>query len=109
MEEAKALICWEAIKDHLRNEEHTRSSPEGGPISPLDSLTNEQLTHVKEKYDKFTPFIRTIFIVMTFLALVWDVMLLVCTLYYFAIFLNINYEFIYNLFLGNYYLFSYNS
>lgn len=82
MEEAKALICWEAIKDHVRNEEHSRSSAEGGPISPLDSLTNEQLIHVKEKYEKYTPFIRTIFIVMTFLALVWDVMLLVRALYW---------------------------
>lgn len=78
MEEAKALVCWETIKDHVRNEEHSRNTTEaGGLSSPLESLTPEQLNFVKEKYDKYTLYIRVAFIGMTFLALIWDVMLLV--------------------------------
>lgn len=79
MEEAKALVCWEAIKDHLRNEEHNRNSEETRLTStPLESLTFEQLSYLRETYDKFTPYIRILFIAMTGLALLWDVMLMVC-------------------------------
>lgn len=77
MEEAKALVCWEAIKDHLRNEEHNRSSEENGTATPLDSLSIEQLSVLREKYEKFTPYIRIAFVAMTLLALLWDVMLMV--------------------------------
>ena len=77
MEEAKALVCWEAIKDHLRNEEHNRSSEESGSSTPLDSLNDEQLLFVREKYDKFTPYIRISFVAMAMLAVLWDVMLMV--------------------------------
>lgn len=88
MEEAKALIFWEAImKDHLMNEESRRNCADGDPpASPLHSLTNEQLTRVKETYEKYTPFIQAIFIAMTFLALVWDVMLLVRIISFFIYF-----------------------
>lgn len=77
MEEAKALISWEAIKDHLRNEDHNRSNEENVSATPLDSLSAEQLLYVREKYEKFTPYIRTSFVLMTMLAVIWDVMLMV--------------------------------
>lgn len=80
MEEAKALVCWEAIKDHLRNEEHNRNREENGSATPLDSLSDEQLSVLREKYEKFTPYIRITFVAMTLLALLWDVMLMVCFL-----------------------------
>lgn len=67
MEEAKALVNWDAIKDHIRNEEHGRSTEDKMGSSPLDSLSQEQLFHVKEKYEKLTPYIRTTFIGMTLL------------------------------------------
>nr|CAG4647142.1 EOG090X07YX [Megafenestra aurita]SVE92453.1 EOG090X07YX [Megafenestra aurita] len=82
MEEAKALVCWEAIKDHLRNEEHNRCSEESGSITPLDSLSSEQLSLVREKYEKFTPYIRLAFVSMTLLALLWDVMLMATIIYF---------------------------
>jgi hypothetical protein len=77
MEEAKALISWEAIKDHLRNEDHNRSNEENVSATPLDSLSAEQLLYVREKYEKFTPYIRISFVLMTMLAVIWDVMLMV--------------------------------
>lgn len=79
MEEAKALIGWEAIKDHLRNEEHNRMAADAGVQTPLDSLSTEQLSMLKEKYEKFTPYIRIAFIFMTMLTIIWDVMLVVST------------------------------
>lgn len=77
MEEARALMGWEAIKDHLRNEEHNRTAVDVGVQTPLDSLSTEQLSVLKEKYEKFTPFIRVAFICMTVLTIIWDVMLVV--------------------------------
>nr|CAG4647991.1 EOG090X07YX [Moina brachiata]SVE93071.1 EOG090X07YX [Moina brachiata] len=82
MEEAKALIGWEGIKDHLRNEEHNRTAIDAGVQTPLDSLTNEQLTILKEKYEKYTPYIRLSFISMTLLTIIWDVMLVATVLYF---------------------------
>nr|SVE75188.1 EOG090X07YX [Daphnia dolichocephala] len=82
MEEAKALISWEAIKDHLRNEDHNRSSEERGSATPLDCLTAEQLLRVRENYEKFTPYIRISFIGMTMLAVLWDVMLMATIIYF---------------------------
>lgn len=77
MEEAKALVSWEAIKDHLRNEDHNRCSEESGSATPLDCLTSEQLLVVRNQYEKFTPYIRLSFIAMAMLAVLWDVMLMV--------------------------------
>lgn len=77
MEEAKALVSWEAIKDHLRNEDHNRNNEENVSATPLDSLSAEQLVYVREKYEKLTPYIRISFVLMTVLALIWDVMLMV--------------------------------
>ena len=83
MEEAKALSGWENIRDHLRNEEHSRSSStDTGVMTPLDNLKQEQLDYIKEKYEKFTPYVRVIFITMTFLTIIWDVMLVSTVLYF---------------------------
>nr|SVE91201.1 EOG090X07YX [Daphnia sinensis] len=82
MEEAKALVSWEAIKDHLRNEDHNRSSEESGSATPLDCLSAEQLLFVRDKYEKFTPFIRLSFIAMAVLALLWDIMLMATIIYF---------------------------
>nr|CAG4649424.1 EOG090X07YX [Scapholeberis mucronata]SVE93681.1 EOG090X07YX [Scapholeberis mucronata] len=82
MEEAKALVCWEAIKDHLRNEEHNRNNDNSRSSTPLESLSVEQLSYLRETYEKFTPYIRMVFILMTGLALMWDVMLMATIIYF---------------------------
>ena len=107
MEEAKALVSWEAIKDHLRNEDHNRNNEENVSATPLDSLRAEQLVYVREKYEKFTPYIRISFVLMTVLALIWDVMLMVRISPLFGMVEEIC---MYNFFfiLGNYHLFPFN-
>ncbi|KAJ8895689.1 hypothetical protein PR048_001025 [Dryococelus australis] len=83
IEECRAINGWDGIKDMIRNETHLRSSRETAPgSSPLRSLTNEEFTLLQLSYEKFTPYIRSLFIAMTILSVLWDVMLISTMLYY---------------------------
>lgn len=83
MEEARPIIGWESIKDLLRNEEHNRNSNDSSQTSnPLKSLKNDDLKALKYFYNRFTPTIRLLFIGMTMLQLLWDVMLVGTMLYH---------------------------
>lgn len=82
IEEAKPIVGWENIKDYLRNEEHNRLTREEPSSNPLRNLDDVELKHVKSFYEKYTPIIRILFISMTALQLLWDVML-VCTMLYY--------------------------
>uniref|UniRef100_A0AAG5D6Z4 Uncharacterized protein n=1 Tax=Anopheles atroparvus TaxID=41427 RepID=A0AAG5D6Z4_ANOAO len=83
MEEARPIIGWESIKDLMRNEEHNRSSNESSQTSnPLKSLKDEDLKALKYFYNRFTPTIRLLFVGMTMLQLLWDVMLVGTMLYH---------------------------
>lgn len=81
IEEAKPIIGWENIKEHLRNEEHNRIAREDSS-NPLRILEDNELRTMKTMYEKYTPVIRILFISMTALQLLWDVML-VCTMLYY--------------------------
>lgn len=82
MEEAKPIIGWEHIKEHLRNEEHNRLIREESSSNPLRNLDDDELKKLRILYDKYTPLIRGLFISITALQLLWDVML-VCTMLYY--------------------------
>lgn len=82
IEEAKPIIGWENIKEHIRNEEHNRGAHEDSSLNPLRNLEDDELKKVKMLYEKYTPAIRVLFITMTALQLLWDVML-VCTMLYY--------------------------
>lgn len=82
IEEARPIVGWEHIKEHLRNEEHARSSNEKSSTNPLRNLKDRELQIVKELYEKYTPKIRLLFIGIAVLQLLWDVML-VCTMLYY--------------------------
>lgn len=81
IEEAKPINGWENIKEHMRNEEHNRSVREES-LNPLRHLEETELKLVKTMYEKYTPTIRFLFISMTALQLLWDVMLVSTMLYY---------------------------
>lgn len=81
IEEARPIINWESIREHLRNENHNRSIQESSN-TPLKALSNEELKNVNDLYTKYTPLIRIFFIGMTILQLLWDVMLAGTCLYY---------------------------
>lgn len=82
IEEAKPIIGWENIKEHLRNEEYNRLTRGDSSLNPLRNLENNELQNVKTLYEKYTPVIRVLFISMTALQLLWDIML-VCTMLYY--------------------------
>uniref|UniRef100_A0A6M2DHI5 Putative inositol phospholipid synthesis protein scs3p n=1 Tax=Xenopsylla cheopis TaxID=163159 RepID=A0A6M2DHI5_XENCH len=83
MEEAKAIIGWEGIRDHIRNEEHYRSQQQLQVSSnPLRYLNENELYILKTSYSKVTPYIRILFLAMTMLLVLWDVMLVSTILYF---------------------------
>lgn len=82
IEEARPIIKWESIKEHIRNEVHNRNIREPSNTNPLRNLTDKEIKELSFLYDRFTPAIRTLFIGMTGLQLLWDVML-VCTMLYY--------------------------
>ncbi|XP_075161531.1 acyl-coenzyme A diphosphatase FITM2-like [Haematobia irritans] len=82
IEEARPIIKWESIKEHLRNELHDRSVSEQSSTNPLRNLNQEQMKNLKFLYERLTPVIRTLFIGMAALQLLWDVMLVGTMLYY---------------------------
>ncbi|KAG5666963.1 hypothetical protein PVAND_014967 [Polypedilum vanderplanki] len=83
IEECKPIISWENIKEHLKIEEHSRRVQDPNPSSNvLKNLENKELTVLKTMYDKYTPLIRLLFVAMTLLQILWDIML-VCTMLYY--------------------------
>ncbi|XP_066991992.1 acyl-coenzyme A diphosphatase FITM2 [Anabrus simplex] len=83
IEEARAINGWEGIRDLIRDEEHSRSvGDKSAGNKPLRNLSNEEFLNLKESYEKFTPYIRCLFIAMTCLVVLWDIMLVSTMLYY---------------------------
>ncbi|XP_062136833.1 acyl-coenzyme A diphosphatase FITM2 [Drosophila sulfurigaster albostrigata] len=82
IEEARPIIKWETIKEHLRNELHNRSVSETSGSNPLRTLNEEQIRSLQFLYNRLTPIIRTLFIGMAALQLLWDIMLVGTMLYY---------------------------
>lgn len=82
IEEARPIVKWESIKEHLRNEIHDRSISEQSSTNPLRNLSEEQMKNLKFLYERLTPVIRLLFIGMSALQLLWDVMLVGTMLYY---------------------------
>lgn len=85
IEEAKAIIGWDGIREFIRDEDYSRSINDKTLRSnPLRTLPAAEFSVLKESYTKFSPYVRGIFIAMTALQLLWDVMLF-CTLIYYHI------------------------
>lgn len=82
IEEARPIIKWDTIKEHLRNELYNRSVGEYSSTNPLRNLSTNQIRNLRFLYDCLTPFIRIIFIAMAALQLLWDIMLVGTMLYY---------------------------
>lgn len=82
IEEARPIVGWEYIKECLRNEEYNRTTKDTSTTNPLRNLSGDEFQTVKTAYEKYTPYIRLLFIAMTVLHILWDVMLLCTMLYY---------------------------
>lgn len=73
---------WDSIRDHLRSEEHSRRNQENNASNPLRNLDDTDLQKLQILYKKHTPMIKLMFIAITALQILWDVML-VCTMLYY--------------------------
>ncbi|OQR67133.1 FIT family protein CG10671 isoform 1 [Tropilaelaps mercedesae] len=74
-EELRTLFNWERIADIIRNEQFDEESP-------MNHLNDEQKQALRKNYPRYTPYIRALFIALTMLALLWDVMLVGTVLYF---------------------------
>lgn len=86
IEEARAIVGWERIRDLIREEYFARSNSEDSRSvsvsSPLGGLTETEFIILKSCYERFTPLVRTLFILMTFFSMLWDFMLIFTMLYF---------------------------
>lgn len=82
IEEARPIVNWETIRELLRNEEYNRSVQNAGETNPLRNLKDNELRILKILYTRYTPAIRILFVGITVLQLLWDIML-VCTMLYY--------------------------
>lgn len=83
IEEARPIIGWDNIKEHLRIEDHNRKTQEPSPSSnPLRNLNTTEITTLRALYYKYSPIIKLLFVAITVLQLLWDIML-VCTMLYY--------------------------
>jgi len=83
IEEGKAYLGWERIKDFLRIEEHRRvTDDQDKSDTPLTKLKNDEFLHLRNEYPKRTPYVRFLFCLMAILMIFWDFMLLITVLYF---------------------------
>lgn len=83
IEETRCISNWDTIKEYIRLDEHNRITRENqNSTNPLRHLTENQFKHVKHHYEKFTPYIRLLLILVAVFQILWDVMLICTTLYY---------------------------
>lgn len=81
IEEMRPVLGWESIADLIRDEAHGRDNNvvNYGPLRGLDS---SDFNKTKILYNKFLPWVRLNFILVTFLTIIWDGMLISTILYF---------------------------
>ncbi|XP_075225052.1 acyl-coenzyme A diphosphatase Fitm [Lycorma delicatula] len=83
IEEARAVIGWEGIRDMIRNEDHARAINDSSTIgTSLKGLSLKDFESLKQSYEKFTPYVRILFISMSVITVLWDFMLINTMLYF---------------------------
>lgn len=83
IEEGKAYLGWERIKDYMRMEEHKRiSDTKDVTDTPLTKLKNEEFLWLRKYFSTSTPYVRILFCLLAFVSLLWDLMLLSTLLYF---------------------------
>lgn len=88
IEEGRAYLGWERIKDLLRDEEHKRLKTDlnasGDPRDKtiLSKLKNEEFLHLRSNYKDYTPYVRFLFGILALWVTLWDVMLFYSVLYF---------------------------
>lgn len=85
IEETRCIIKWDSIKEYIRTEEYNRMAKQNqNSTNPLRNLSDKQLKYIKICYEKFTPYIRLLLVLIAVFQILWDIML-VCTMLYYHI------------------------
>lgn len=83
IEETRSILNWESIREYIRTEDHYRSNKDTNiSNNPLRFLSPAEFHKLKISYEKFTPYIRGLFVLITLQQILWDVMLICTILYY---------------------------
>ena len=65
LQEGKAYLGWEKIRDFIRNEEHGRLHDSGqAKDTPLAKLKNEEFLHLRHHFPIRTPWVRLLLIAL---------------------------------------------
>ncbi|KAK6617071.1 hypothetical protein RUM43_014673 [Polyplax serrata] len=81
-EEARAIIGWNQVGDMIQNEEHLRVTNEVDISSNLRYLSDEEFIILRSSYKHFSAYVKGLFVALTALTLLWDVMILSTILYF---------------------------
>ncbi|KAJ8957925.1 hypothetical protein NQ318_001922 [Aromia moschata] len=83
IEEARCIMNWDSIRDSMRLEEYNRTAKQTiQQSSSLCNLDDTEFSTLKCYYEKYTPYIKGLFIVIAVFQIMWDFMLLSTILYY---------------------------
>lgn len=87
IEEAYSFINWPLLKYYIKREDDNSSEGELNSSKTFKSLSENDTEMLKWCFKKFTPYINSLFIGITILQMLWDIMLIITILYY-----HISYE-----------------
>ena len=92
IEESKAILGWDSIKDFIRNEDYKRNRPntqqdassglEMLSDTPLSNLSTEEFESLKALYSKYGGLAKVAFIGLTLLTILWDLMIIMTACYF---------------------------
>jgi len=91
IEESRAILGWDTIADFIRNEEHRRTIVGERRASdltnqveetPVSHLTPEEFEILKKNYKRFGVWAKVMFMALTGLTLLWDIMLIATACYF---------------------------
>lgn len=81
IEEARPILGWEDMQNLIRDERHARTNSLTN-FGPLRNLNTDDFNTLASSYEKFLPYVRVSFIILTVFSLIWDFMLLTTVLYF---------------------------
>ncbi|XKL63410.1 hypothetical protein PGB90_005774 [Kerria lacca] len=81
IEEARPILGWEGIQDLIRDESYARNNKLSS-FGPLRNLNYSEFNQLEKLYEKYLPFVRINFFLITCISVIWDIMLLSTILYF---------------------------
>lgn len=81
IEEVRPILGWEGIADLMRDESHSRDNDIVN-YGPLRHLSSSDFDSARMQYQRSLPWVRLNFVLVTFISIIWDMMLISTILYF---------------------------